>query len=420
MEEERELILRLVAEGKITSTEADALLQALEEDWESDSEAADRVVEEPSGGPEAKRNADATLNPEARLNAEAKRDAEARYSADARRAAEAERPTRPVGPDLSELGSAIEKIMTQLGDELTRIPEQIARLGVRIGHRTGIPVSLSREWSAASGPVRVTGVRGDIAVETWDRDRIDVEGELFVTGPLDEDANRLIAEQGLALEAAGGGLRVHTLEPVQARSRGLRVTGADLRLRVPRGTSVDVSAVRGDVELTGELGAPRVEVISGDVEIRGGSGAVHGSSRSGDITAGGLHADSLRLESASGDLEGSGTVAAAELHTASGDLSLDLTGCRRLKAATASGDVDARLALEPGAECDVTTVSGDIDAVLQVQGGLQVTLESMSGDLDCSLSLDRVEKTRGRLTGSRGDGATRVHLKSISGDVTLR
>lgn len=427
MEEERKLILNMVAEGKITPDEADALLTALEED-----EAAEGLAAWPqdgqNGGPAP---ADAATSGGAAGAGHAGGTGSAASPASG--PARQEKVEEPrsylqeiLGSDLSTLGSTLESVMGRLRDELKQVPDQISCLGLDkkpwgwgwTSHPYVVEFHRSQEWSG--GPIHVVNVKGDVSVETWDQQVVDVEAELLAGGDLTSEVRQALEEGGVMLEQRGGALYVRALEALRRNYPGVRLDSARLRLKVPRGSNLDISAIRGDVEVSGEPGEVRAEAVHGDLNIRGGSGRLRASTRHGDVSVEGFQGEAVEVDSTNGDIRLRVSAGLVKASVVRGDLHVDADQARQVRADTVSGDVAASLRLAPAATCEVHTVHGDADLRVELSGGFQVALETTSGDLSCQLPLDQVQKARGSLKGSRGDGASLIHVSSMHGDLTVR
>src|SRR5256884_4870284 len=152
------------------------------------------------------------------------------------------------------------------------------------------------------GVVDISNVSGRVEVIGWDRPEVNVRGEL------DEGVERVdvTSEHG------------RTVVKVVLPHTGHH-GDAELRVKVPKESEVDVSAVSAEVTTSGVLGEQRLSAVSGDItaefagdlEVKTVSGEVklkghgqparlHVSSVSGDV----------RLEHGSGDLEAGATNAA--------------------------------------------------------------------------------------------------------------
>ena len=180
---------------------------------------------------------------------------------------------------------------------------------------------------------------------------------------------------------------------------GLEVGGGTVELEVPRDARLEISARSGDVSVRDVTGSVAVRTVSGDVSIRGGGG-------------------DLRMEAASGNIRAvAAAPIAATVRTISGDVEIDAPRTERTSITTVSGDVEVASTFAPGGDHVVTTTSGDVE--LAVHGGVTIDVRTVSGDVDCAHP-----ELRGG-TGRRdplviGDGAARVAVRTLSGDVEVR
>ena len=180
---------------------------------------------------------------------------------------------------------------------------------------------------------------------------------------------------------------------------GLEVGGGTVELEVPRDARLEISARSGDVNVRDVTGSVAVRTVSGDVSIRGGGG-------------------DLRMEAASGNIRAvAAAPIAATVRTISGDVEIDAPRTERTSITTVSGDVEVASTFAPGGDHVVTTTSGDVE--LAVHGGVTIDVRTVSGDVDCVHP-----QLRGG-TGRRdplviGDGAARVAVRTLSGDIEVR
>jgi DUF4097 and DUF4098 domain-containing protein YvlB len=255
------------------------------------------------------------------------------------------------------------------------------------------------------GVVDISNVSGRIEVIGWDRAEVSVRGEL------DEGVERVdvTSEHG------------RTIVKVVLPHTGHH-GDAELRVKVPKESEVNVSAVSAEVTTSGVLGEQRLNAVSGDItaefagdlEVKTVSGEVrlkghgqparlHVSSVSGDV----------RLEHGAGDLE-AGTV--------SGSLVVSLDSTKSVRARTTSGDLHFEGKLARGADFDATSVSGDLNVRASADGGYSFEARSFTGEITNCFGAAPVERHHGpghTLEGTRGDGAGHVRLKTMSGDIQL-
>jgi DUF4097 and DUF4098 domain-containing protein YvlB len=202
--------------------------------------------------------------------------------------------------------------------------------------------------------------------------------------------------------------------------------GVDLKVKVPRGSEVDVTAVSADVISTGVTGAQRLKSVSGSIRADIAQADVEAKTVSGDVT---LHGDgkpaevhattisgTIRLEHGAGDVEA---------NTTSGEINMQLDPGRSVRMRTISGDLVFRGSLTKDADVDTQTVSGDVKLHAKPQTSYEYEVTTFSGDIDNCFDVKAEHTSRygpgERLSGSRGDGSGGGHIriKTMSGDVNL-
>jgi hypothetical protein len=141
---------------------------------------------------------------------------------------------------------------------------------------------------------------------------------------------------------------------------------------------------------------------------------------SGDITLDGVRSG-VTARTVSGDLESRHLAGDLEFTTISGELNVVQGSTGRLRAQTVSGDLNLDLDVVDGGTLDVKTVSGDLTLRLPRGVGLDVDVTTTSGSLDSGF--DAVTSTRkpgqAAMSGRIGTGTAALHVRSVSGDVTL-
>ena len=270
--------------------------------------------------------------------------------------------------------------------------------------------SVDRKVAAQSdGDVLISNVSGTVDVRGWDRN------EVQVTGRLGEDVERI------DVESSGGRTVIKVVLP-----RGNNHDGeADIEVSVPKGSSVEVSAVSADVSSRGVLGTQRLKSVSGEItaDIAGNESEVR--SVSGDVTVRGNGKPlSLRVSSVSGSLDLTNTAGKIDVVTVSGDARVNMGETSELRGRTTSGNLEVTGKLTRDARVDVEGVSGDITLHVSAAGGLSTEIESFSGDIESCLSGGSVESVSKYGPGKRlnirtVESGARVRAKTLSGDVEI-
>ena len=258
---------------------------------------------------------------------------------------------------------------------------------------------VNQRVAAGAGPVEISNTAGSVRVSAWDRDEVEVTGELGR------------GTERLDLSNETGRTVVRVVLPRAGDSEG-----SDIEVRVPARRDVVVRTVSADADVHGVTGMVDVRTVSGEVQVEGSPREVAASSRSGSVNVNATTAR-VKAESVSGEVRVEGEVRErVEASTVSGELSVEAR-TPEAHVETVSGDVTVG-ALSGRAE--VNTVSGDVRLAGQ---RLQADVRSVSGDVTLEGDLDAQSATQinthsgdVRLSVARGTGAE-VDFTSFSGDV---
>jgi hypothetical protein len=259
------------------------------------------------------------------------------------------------------------------------------------------------------GTVVISNVAGSLTIVG------SADPEVVVTGELGKGVERL------DLLAEGDRTIVKVVLP-----KGLRggQGNADLLVRLPAASRLEVSTVSADIQVDRVTGSQRLQSVSGDVRALGIEGNAEIRSVSGDIEARGRGRPAqVRLSTVSGNAifsEGAGDLDAVSV---SGDLTLEIDRASAVRVRTTSGNLRLRGNLAAAATVDIETVSGDLELSLPASGGLAAEVETFSGDLENCFGAKAEPVGRygpgERLNVRRGDGGARLRVRTMSGNVSL-
>ena len=260
----------------------------------------------------------------------------------------------------------------------------------------------------ARGIVEISTFSGRLDVSGWDQSQVSVHGD----APGGADKIDVASDHG------------RTTITVRAPHSSFFGGDLDLKVKVPRGSEVDVTAVSADVSSTGVTGAQRLKSVSGDIVADIAQADVEVKTVSGDVT---LHGQGkpaeLHLSTISGNVWLDHVAGDVEVGTTSGDINMQLDPGRSVRMRTISGDVVLKGSLAKDADLDSQTVSGDVKLHAKSTDGYEYEVTTFHGDIDNCFNAEAEPTSRHgpgmRLSGSRGNGSAHVRIKTMSGDVDL-
>ncbi len=267
------------------------------------------------------------------------------------------------------------------------------------------------------GDVAVNNVAGSIEVIGWDRAEVMATARLHGAG------------LGLQVDSRGHDTRVE----ITGYNRGSSVFGSDsigereamLTLHVPRQSSLTVNAVSASVRSSQVRGSQRLHAVSGAVtaDLAAAPVTIRTVSGSIDLRGNGQSA-SVEVESVSGSIHLENGGGDLKAHSVSGNLQATLSPAHRVDIHTTSGNITISGALAPDAVLDAASISGGIGIHTQAPSGFKYEASSFSGSLeDCfgapPQNGGRFGPGAQRLSGTRGAGSAQIHIKTLSGTVSL-
>jgi DUF4097 and DUF4098 domain-containing protein YvlB len=268
-------------------------------------------------------------------------------------------------------------------------------------HEGGRPIDEHRPLKP-DAHVTVNNVSGRIEVEAWDKN------EMQLTGELGDDVDKL------EITGTESSLKIEVKLPHDARNADADTV---LVLKLPAGVALEAEAVSADVSVRGLRGPLSVESVSGDVRIDVQSARLKAASVSGDVRVDAPSADT-KVNSVSGDLTVRGVRGEFKGETVSGDIHLEGHDLKALDLKTVSGDAELSLGLAKDARVEVETLSGELSLSLPALPEGELEMETFSGEISAAWPLDYDDDHKEVHRRGKGDGRMRLH--SFSGDIRLR
>ena len=260
----------------------------------------------------------------------------------------------------------------------------------------------------SGGTVEVMNPAGEIQVEAWDREEIHVTGTLW-SG---------VEELEVAAEGGRAIVKVHIERGQQDIER------SDLRIRVPAGSSLEVSGMSSDIRVSGVTGRQRLRTMSGDVTTEALGARIEADTMSGDVEILGAGVDGrFRGASVSGNVLMRGLRGDLEGTSVSGRVRVDDVLVRDGEFSTTSGGVDFSGRLAQSASLTVEVTSGNADIELLGEVDARFDLETFSGRIRNDFG-PRPQRTSEYAPGeelrfTEGSGEARVDVSTFSGTIEL-
>lgn len=260
---------------------------------------------------------------------------------------------------------------------------------------------IARGWPAAPGAaVRIHNLNGSVRVIGWDRDSVAVSGHAERdAGGFFGGGSRQALKLGVWNEAPGdtGRVVIEVRVPVTSQV-WVKTAAASIDVSGIRGT-LDLNTVTGDVKVTGAARDVSVESIGGSIYVEADARTVRARSGSGTVTVRGNAAD-------------------ATLSTVSGPVHASAASFERARLESVSGDVSFQGALAPGAALELQTHSGRIDVALPPSTAAEFTISTLKGKVRNDFGPSAAKS--GDIAFATGDARATLIVRTFSGAVSLR
>jgi len=405
VKEEIRRIMQLVKDGKLSPEDAAELIEAFEEspdetapvdDLEEAAAAVDAEVppvEEPAAAGAGKKSSD----PFAKL------------------VESIEKITNDVakGVNWKDVADQVREGVNKGVDAIKQAADEARQgkgpFGVVFSHHTVRTVELP--LSVPEGKLfRIEGHTGDVKIEG---------GYDIGAVTIDATFRAYNTEEAEAAAERYTPLLEETADAVTLRQPEGHGVSADVTVKLPKGTPVNVRIQTGDCVVTGTHASVKVECSSGDIRVREGAGAIELRTVSGDIRLNDCASSSVTLETKSGDVILDKTDGSTTVRTASGDVTAYQFSGRNLSIEAASGSITADLAKPVVGNVNIRTVSGDISLMTPDGNDARVTLSTLRGDVNCAVELADLTESGSKITGRLGEGSGVIDVSAVNGDVSF-
>jgi hypothetical protein len=247
--------------------------------------------------------------------------------------------------------------------------------------------------------VVVDNLTGDISVQGWDRDVMEVHGE--------------DRADVLAVRRSGREVRI-----VRGDVRGRR-RSVDAVIRVPSWVDLRIGGLSLDVSVRGVDGAVEIGNVSGEIRIVDSDGPVDARSIDGEILVEDVRAG-VSASAQSDDVTLRRVRGAVDVHSGSGDILLLDIESESVRAETQDGDIEFRGDIADGGMYGFYVHDGDAVIAVPSSMNARVSVSTFDGEFESEFPV-RVERfTSGReFEFVLGDGSARLQIDVFDGEIRL-
>jgi DUF4097 and DUF4098 domain-containing protein YvlB len=274
---------------------------------------------------------------------------------------------------------------------------------------TAFAVDVDRTVDAAKdGHVEVSNISGEITIEGWKHSKVEV------TGTIGRDVKELIVERD------GDEVLIKVKLPRGSSS----ASNADLLIRVPEDSSINVGTVSADIDVTDVNGEQSLHTVSGNVTTEARGEDVSAESVSGDVDVSGDGSDSeIEANTVSGDVTIKRVAGEVVGESVSGSVEVDGGSFDRAELNTVNGEINFVGELLEDGRLSVETVNGSVDVEFVGDLSARINIETFNGGIRNCFG-PKAERTSKYAPGweldfTEGDGDGRVEISTMNGRVTL-
>jgi DUF4097 and DUF4098 domain-containing protein YvlB len=274
---------------------------------------------------------------------------------------------------------------------------------------TAFAVDVDRTIDAAKdGHVEVSNVSGEITIEGWNQDKVEV------TGTIGRDVKELIVERD------GDEVLIKVKLPRGSSS----ASDADLHIKVPEGSSINVGTVSADISVSDVNGEQSLHTVSGNLTTESRGEDVSAESVSGDVDVSSDNSDSeVEANTVSGDVTIKGVAGEVVGESVSGSVEVVGGSFDRADLNTVNGEINFVGGLRKGGRLNVETVNGSVDVEFIGDVSARIDIETFNGGIRNCFG-PKAERTSKYAPGwelefNEGDGDGRVEISTMNGRVTL-
>ena len=264
------------------------------------------------------------------------------------------------------------------------------------------------------GEIYLKNVNGNIDVESWQREEVEVIAHIKVKSGNMDDAEDFLNEVEIIIDESFDKIEIEVDYPERrsGRDEGLGLwdlifgggrpnVSVSFGLKVPKRSNLDMNSTNGKIEIydiEGKVGSKstngsiNIEMVSGDVELRTTNGSISASGVRGDTKA----------ETTNGKVdlkEIIGNVSAKSTNGSIYSQIIKIDAVKEMNFRTTNGSVRINLPKGINADLDASTSNGKIYSEIPV--------------------LVKGEISKNHITGKINNGGPLIYVKTTNGDIRI-
>ncbi len=275
----------------------------------------------------------------------------------------------------------------------------------------------------SGGTLRISDVRGDVFVRTWDKHEVAVRERKKMDVYTEEEARTILEKSRASYRQTSTGIEIG------GESYSRDWIQSEFEVTVPKTFNVDIATRGGDLEVSGLVGSAVLNTSGGNIDLTGINGPVNARTSGGDVRVSRI-SQRAEVRTSGGDMVLEEIGGALTAKTSGGDILLR-GATDRVELLTSGGDIEIRQA---GGEVQARTSGGDIEIVdtrgpvnVHTSGG-DIEFRNVGGSLEATTSGGDIEGrgVDGRAKVATSGGSIEVHgvnggvqARTSGGDVTV-
>ena len=284
---------------------------------------------------------------------------------------------------------------------------------------------------SATPNITIEDPHSRIEIHGWDKNRVKVTGEISAQA------------KGYTFEKQGNNV-VFEVEYKGKMGWSERFKGKDtskLKFYVPVKSRMDVSNIRGDINVTGIEGGTSVESVNGSISVEKLKQRINLETINGSITTKNIDgkvnietingnvndkgsAGQLSISTVQGNITSHSRYSSVEIEVVNGNLDLQLDKIDELDIESVNGNIEASIDLNRKGEVSVSNVNGRINLQFNKDVSAEFQLEAfVGGAIVNNLTKDKAEKQKfgpgSSMNFSKDGGSGRVSVNTVSGKVKI-